>query len=79
MVQYNQEKGCDHRKKERKITMRIERIENIVLNDNETKLLADFLDLMYEIERGVVDPDIRSIIKGIHQDINELENQLSYE
>ena len=79
MVQYNQEKGCDHRKKERKITMRIERIENIVLNDNDTKLLADFLDLMDEIEREVVDPDIRSIIKGIHQDINELENHLSYE
>ena len=79
MVQYNQEKGCDHRKKERKITMRIERIENIVLNDNDTKLLADFLDLMDEIEREVVDPDIRSIIKGIHQDINELENHRSYE
>ena len=79
MVQYNQEKGCDHRKKERKITMRIERIENIVFNDNDTKLLADFLDLMDEIEREVVDPDIRSIIKGIHQDINELENHLSYE
>ena len=59
--------------------MRIERIENIVLNDNDTKLLADFLDLMDEIEREVVDPDIRSIIKGIHQDINELENHFSYE
>ena len=79
MVQYNQEKGCDHRKKERKITMRIERIENIVLNDNDTKLLADFLDLVDDIDREVVNPDIRSIIKGIHQDINELENYLSYE
>lgn len=79
MVQYNQEKGSDHRQKERKIIMRIERIEKIVLNDNDTKLLGDFLDLVDEIEREVVDPDIRTIIKGIHQDIDELENYLSYE
>ena len=59
--------------------MRIERIENIVLNNNDTKLLADFLDLMDDIDREVVDPDIKTIIKGIHQDINELENHLSYE
>ena len=59
--------------------MRIERIENIVLNDNDTKLLADFLDLVDDIGREVVDPDIRTIIKGIHQDIGELENYLSYE
>ena len=79
MVQYNQEKGSDHRQKERKIIMRIERVEKIVLNDNDTKLLGDFLDLVDEIEREVVDPDIRDIIKGIHQDIDELENYLSYE
>ena len=59
--------------------MRIERVEKIVLNDNDTKLLAKFLDLVDEIEREVVDPDIRTIIKGIHQDIDELENYLSYE
>lgn len=59
--------------------MRIERVEKIVLNDNDTKLLADFLDLVDDIDREVVDPDIRTIIKGIHQDINELENYLSYE
>ena len=59
--------------------MRIERVEKIVLNDNDTKLLADFLDLVDEIDREVVDPDIRTIIKGIHQDIDELENYLSYE
>lgn len=59
--------------------MRIERIENIVLNDNDTKLLADFLDLVDDIDREVVNPDIKTIIKGIHQDINELENYLSYE
>lgn len=59
--------------------MRIERVEKIVLNDNDTKLLSDFLDLADEIEREVVDPDIRTIIKGIHQDIDELENYLSYE
>lgn len=59
--------------------MRIERVEKIVLNDNDTKLLADFLDLMDEIEMHVVDPDIRIIIKNIHQDINELEDYLSYE
>lgn len=59
--------------------MRIERLEKIVLNDNDTKLLADFLDLVDDIDREVVDPDIRTIIKGIHQDIDELENYLSYE
>ena len=59
--------------------MRIERVENIVLNDNDTKLLADFLDLMDEIEREVVNPDIKNIIKNIHQDINELEDYLAYE
>ena len=59
--------------------MRIERIENIVLNDNDTKLLAKFLDLVDDIDREVVNPDIKAIIKGIHQDINELENYLSYE
>lgn len=59
--------------------MRIERVEKIVLNDNDTKLLGDFLDLVDEIEREVVDPDIRAVIKGIHQDIDELENYLSYE
>ena len=76
---WNSQKGCDHRQKERKIIMRIERVEKIVLNDNDTKLLADFLDLVDDIDREVVDPDIRTIIKGIHQDINELENHLSYE
>lgn len=59
--------------------MRIERVEKIVLNDNDTKLLGDFLDLVDEIEREVVDSDIRTIIKGIHQDIDELESYLSYE
>lgn len=59
--------------------MRIERIEKIVLNDNDTKLLGDFLDLVDEIEREAVDPDIKDIIKNIHQDINELESYLSYE
>ena len=59
--------------------MRIERVEKIVLNDNDTKLLSDFLDLVDDIDREVVDPDIRTIIKGIHQDIDELENYLSYE
>ena len=59
--------------------MRIERIENIVLNDNDTKLLAEFLDLVDDIDREVVNPDIKTIIKGIHQDINELEDFISYE
>lgn len=59
--------------------MRIRRVEEIELNDNDTKLLADFLDLVDDIDREVVDPDIRTIIKGIHQDIDELENYLSYE
>ena len=72
-------KGLRPSQKEREIIMRIERIENIVLNDNDTKLLADFLDLMDDIDREVVDPDIKNIIKNIHQDINELEDYLSYE
>ena len=59
--------------------MRIERVENIVLNDNDTKLLAKFSDLVVEIDREVVNPDIKTIIKGIRQDINELENFISYE
>ena len=59
--------------------MRIERIENIVLNDNDTKLLAKFLDLVDDIDREVVNPDIKTIIKGIHQDIEELEDFISYE
>ena len=59
--------------------MRIGRVEKIVLKDNDTKLLADFLDLVDDIDREVVDPDIRTIIKGIHQDIDELEDYLSYE
>ena len=59
--------------------MRIERIENIILNDNDTKLLAKFLDLVDDIDREVVNPDIKTIIKGIRQDIEELENFISYE
>ena len=59
--------------------MRIERVENIVLNDNDTKLLAKFSDLVVEIDREVVNPDIKTIIKGIRQDIEELENFISYE
>ena len=59
--------------------MRIERIENIVLNDNDTKLLAKFSDLVVEIDREVVNSDIKSIIKNIRQNINELENYISYE
>ena len=72
-------KGLRPSPKERKIIMKIERVENIVLNDNDTKLLADFLDLVDEIEREVVSSDIKNIIKNIHQDINELEDYLSYE
>lgn len=59
--------------------MRIRRVEEIELNDNDTKLLAKFLDLVDEIEREVVSPDIKNIIKNIHQDINELEDFISYE
>ena len=59
--------------------MRIRRVEEIELNDNDTKLLAKFLDLVDDIDREVVNPDIKNIIKNIHQDINELEDYLSYE
>lgn len=59
--------------------MKVERIENIILSDNDTRLLADFLDLLDDIDREVVNSDIKNIIKNIHQDINELEDYLSYE
>ena len=59
--------------------MRIERIENIVLNDNDTKLLAKFLALVDDIDREVVNSDIKSIIKNIRQNISELEDFISYE
>ena len=59
--------------------MRIRRVEEIELNDNDTKLLAKFLDLVDDIDREVVDSDIKSIIKNIHQNISELEDYLSYE
>ena len=61
--------------------MRIERIENIVfnVNDNDTKLLAKFLDLVDDIDREVVNSDIKSIIKNIRQNISELEDFISYE
>lgn len=59
--------------------MRIERIENIVLNDNDTKTVGDFLDLITDIKEQVVDEDVKTIIKGIHQDIEELEAFISYE
>ena len=59
--------------------MRIRRVEEIELNDNDTKLLAKFLDLVDDIDREVVDSDIKSIIKNIRQNISELEDYLSYE
>ena len=43
--------------------MRIRRVEEIELNDNDTKLLAKFLDLVGDIDREVVNSDIKSIIK----------------
>ena len=59
--------------------MRIRRVEEIELNDNDTKLLAKFLDLVDDIDREVVNSDIESIIKNIRQNISELEDYLSYE
>ena len=59
--------------------MRIRRVEEIELNDNDTKLLAKFLDLVDDIEREVGNSDIKSIIKNIRQNISELEDYLSYE
>lgn len=59
--------------------MRIRRVEEIELNDNDTKLLAKFLDLVDDIDREVVNSDIKSIIKNIRQNISELEDYLSYE
>lgn len=58
--------------------MRIRRVEEIELNDNDTKLLAKFLDLVDDIDREVVNSDIKSIIKNIRQNISELEDYLSY-
>ena len=75
---WNSQKGCDHRQKKEN------HYENRASWKNCTQwqwyqIIGDFLDLVDEIEREVVDPDIRDVIKGIHQDIDELENYLSYE
>ena len=53
--------------------MRIERIEKIVLNDDDVKLLADFADLLDDIERKIVDQKIKYIISDIRGHIDELE------
>ena len=53
--------------------MRIKRIEKIVLNDDDVKLLADFADLLDDIEREIVDQKIKNIIFDIRGGIDELE------
>ena len=53
--------------------MKIKRIEKIVLNDDEVQLLADFADLLDNIEREIVDQKIKYIISDIRGHIDELE------
>ena len=53
--------------------MKIERIEKIVLNDDDAKLLADFADLLDDIEREIDDQKIKNIIFDIRGCIDELE------
>ena len=53
--------------------MRIKRIEKIVLNDDDIKLLADFADLLDDIEREIVDQEIKNIVFDIRGHIDELE------
>ena len=53
--------------------MKVKRIEKIVLNDDDVKLLADFADLLDDIEREIVDQKIKYIISDIRGHIDELE------
>ena len=59
--------------------MIINRIEKIVLNDDDVKLLADFADLLDNIEREIVDQKIKYIISDIRGHIDELEEHCLYE
>lgn len=53
--------------------MKIKRIEKIVLDDNDVQVLADFADLLDNIEREIVDQKIKYIISDIRGHIDELE------
>lgn len=53
--------------------MRIKRIEKIVLDDNDVQVLADFADLLDNIEREIVDQKVKNIIFDIRGYIDELE------
>lgn len=53
--------------------MKIKRIEKIVLDDDDVQLLADFADLLDNIEREIVDQKIKNIIFDIRGHIDELE------
>ena len=45
--------------------MKVERVEHVTLNPYESKLLIEFSELMYDIEREVTDERIKSIIADI--------------
>lgn len=59
--------------------MIVKRIEKIVLYDDDVKLLADFVDLLDDIEREIVDQKIKYIISDIRGHIDELEEHCLYE
>ena len=59
--------------------MKIKRIEKIVLDDNDVQVLADFADLLDNIEREIVDQKIKYIISDIRGHIDELEEHCLYE
>lgn len=59
--------------------MIVNRIEKIVLDDNDVQVLADFADLLDNIEREIVDQKIKYIISDIRGHIDELEEHCLYE
>lgn len=59
--------------------MKINRIEKIVLDGDDVKLLGDFADLLDDIEREIVDQKIKYIISDIRGNIDELEEHCLYE
>ena len=56
--------------------MKVERVEHFVLNEYEAKLLDEFADLMYDIEREATDGKVTDIIADIRRHIEELEDYL---
>lgn len=56
--------------------MRVERVEHIVLNEYENKLMVEFAALMYDIEREITDGRVIDIIADIRHNIDKLDEFL---